>query len=275
VRALPGRLAWRLALVAVLLWTPLLWWGAGSSGRYGCAPPQLDAWDLLGYVVGGGVLANPEVQPPGANPQQNVAIVIDAVARRLYVLVDGRLERTFPVAVGTPETPSPIGHWTIVKKAVWGGAFGARWMQLSIPWGTYGIHGTNNPGSIGYRASHGCIRMYNRDVIQLYDMVSVGTPVTIRGQPFYRFGEVRRVIVPSHLGSDVIQLQEKLRDLGLYAGPVDGVYGSAAVAAVRRFQEQHGLKPTGVVDAKTYDLLGIRPAAEDPDLRPGPPPGSG
>lgn len=266
------RTALPLTVCAALLWLPLLWWGGGGRlPALGCAPPRADTWNLLRFVVAGQVLADPEIAPqPDALTGKSVSVVIDAVQRRLYVLADGETAASFPVAVGTRDTPTPIGHWSISRKAVWGGAFGARWMQLSIPWGTYGIHGTNNPGSIGYRASHGCVRMFNRDVIKLYAMVSAGTPVTVRGHPFARFGEVRRVIVPSHLGSDVIQLQLRLRALGLYAGPVTGVYGGAAVTAVKRFQEMEGLKATGIVEGVTYDRLGLVPLAEDPDLRPAP-----
>ncbi|MBP2658929.1 MAG: ErfK/YbiS/YcfS/YnhG family protein [Firmicutes bacterium] len=58
-----------------------------------------------------------------------------------------------------------------------GGAFGAMWMGLNIP--HYGIHGTNSPSSIGKIVSHGCIRMYNNDVLVLSRLVSIGTPVRI------------------------------------------------------------------------------------------------
>ena len=46
----------------------------------------------------------------------------------------------------------------------WGGGFGTRWLGLNVPWGIYGIHGTNQPWSIGTQASAGCIRMFNRHV---------------------------------------------------------------------------------------------------------------
>jgi lipoprotein-anchoring transpeptidase ErfK/SrfK len=53
---------------------------------------------------------------------------------------------------------------------------GTRWMAI---YGTVGIHGTNNPASIGYSVSHGCIRMRIPDVEELFDMVTIGTPVTV------------------------------------------------------------------------------------------------
>ena len=50
---------------------------------------------------------------------------------------------------------------------------------LTLRGGEYAIHGTNRPGSVGRFVSHGCIRMYNRDIVQLFRMVSVGTPVIV------------------------------------------------------------------------------------------------
>ena len=107
------------------------------------------------------------------------SIVIEIKKRRLH-FTSKTLTKTYPVAVGKASTPTPQGNWTIVSKAMNpGGAFGARWMRLSVPWGGYGIHGTNNPKSIGKAASHGCVRMYNEDVIEIYPLTPVGTPVTI------------------------------------------------------------------------------------------------
>lgn len=275
---------WAVA-VATVVWIPLLL-GLRPQVPLGCPRGAADSpASLLGFVAAGQAVAAPPPVPAGPNPLagKQLHIVIDAGLRRLFLYADGELYRSWPVAVGTRDTPTPIGHWTIRNKALWGGAFGARWMQLSIPWGTYGIHGTNNPGSIGSRASHGCVRMYNRDVVELYSLVQVGTPVDIRGNPVARFGEVRRVIVPTLLGSDVLQLQRNLEAMGYDVGAPDGVYGGKSVTAVRRFQEQHGLKPSGTVDFETAQALGLTPLADDPSLRPAsrgepvppPPAGSG
>jgi hypothetical protein len=57
---------------------------------------------------------------------------------------------------------------------------GTRWLGLSRP--RYGIHGTNAPRSIGHAASHGCIRLRNRDVERLFTMLQVGDAVKIRGE---------------------------------------------------------------------------------------------
>ncbi len=106
------------------------------------------------------------------------SITIDLSARRLSLYRNGTLAKSFPVGVGKILTPTPTGNYTIVNKIPNpGGPFGVMWMGLSKP--TYGIHGTNAPASIGHIVSHGCIRMYNRDVIELSRLVPLGTPVTI------------------------------------------------------------------------------------------------
>ena len=100
-------------------------------------------------------------------------------ARRLLELYKGTERiRHYPIAVGKRSTPTPPGQYTIARKIVNpGGVFGSRWLGLSIPF--YGIHGTNNPSSIGQAVSKGCIRMHNHDVENLFRLVEIGTPVTI------------------------------------------------------------------------------------------------
>jgi len=186
------------------------------------------------------------------------------VDTRILTLVRNQQIQTYPVAVGRPSTPTPPGEWTIVQKSLDpGGPFGARWMRLSIPWGGYGIHGTNNPSSIGKAVSHGCVRMYNNDVIELYELVPIGTPVNITGV-------VRkiRVLKKGSKGSDVSEVQELLRDLGYYSGRIDGDFGEITQRAVIRFQKDQGLLPDGIVGKKTYKALQIAHDLASGDTQP-------
>ena len=99
------------------------------------------------------------------NPEyENLQIFIDIDEKTLYLLDGSSLIKKYPVATGKPSTPTPIGRWRVINKSRWGGGFGSRWIGIDVPWGIYGIHGTNKPSTIGYNASHGCVRMYNRDV---------------------------------------------------------------------------------------------------------------
>ncbi|PKM77413.1 MAG: hypothetical protein CVU90_07285 [Firmicutes bacterium HGW-Firmicutes-15] len=175
------------------------------------------------------------------------------VDTRILTLTSNGTITTYPVAVGKLSTPSPVGEWTIVYKSVDpGGPFGARWMRLSVPWGSYGIHGTNNPSSIGKAVSHGCIRLYNENVIELYDRVWVGTPVSITGT----VRKIRNLRKGFH-GEDVREVQQMLSDLGYYPYAIDGYYGNKTRLAVIRFQKANGLTPDGIAGKKTYKALQI------------------
>ena len=107
------------------------------------------------------------------------SIIVSLNKRQLYLLEDDQVIRGFPIGVGKILKPMPTGVCTIINKAPHpGGPFGAMWMGLSRP--HYGIHGTNATWTVGKRVSHGCIRMYNQDVLELSRIVPIGTKVTIR-----------------------------------------------------------------------------------------------
>ena len=121
-------------------------------------------------------------------------IVVSIPDRKLVVMENGAVLCTFPVAVGAAASPSPTGafeiatrltdptyyHAGVVIPAGPDNPLGPRWIGLNKK--GYGIHGTSAPGSVGKAASHGCIRMRNHDVVQLFAMVSVGDPVEIHGE---------------------------------------------------------------------------------------------
>ena len=106
-------------------------------------------------------------------------ITIDVSARKLTLFQGDTVLGTYPIAIGKSSTPTPLGRWQVVNKKILRdpSVFGSRWIGLSAP--SYGIHGTNNPASIGTAASLGCIRMHNRDVEEVFPQVSIGTPVLI------------------------------------------------------------------------------------------------
>lgn len=107
-------------------------------------------------------------------------ITVNTTERKLHLIRNGKWFKSYPVAIGKPSTPTPKGNFKIVEVAVNpGGPFGVRWLGLDIPYGDYGIHGTNNPSSIGKAVSNGCIRMYNKDILDLVKYVWVGTKVRI------------------------------------------------------------------------------------------------
>jgi len=206
---------------------------------------DLATWGVLGQRAATPVLTTP---PPG-----DLRIIVDLKYLTLTVLVDNQPFASFPVAIGKRETPSPVGNWKLISKGVWSGGFGTRWLGLNVPFGTYGIHGTNKPWSIGRLASQGCVRMFNKDVEQLYHWVKIGTPVHIIGDPFMG----RRRLVKGEKGSDVMFLQKRLRQLGYYDQKADGIYGYATEQAVKKFQAEKRLPVTGQVGWAEYQALGL------------------
>ena len=126
-------------------------------------------------------------------------IVVNLSKFRVSIIRDGKAVVTFPIAHGTSQYPTPTGDYRIVNKqsnptwtpppdSSWakglgpippgpGNPLGTRWMGTSAPY--VGIHGTPAAGSIGTRASHGCIRMKIPDAEALYEEVAVGMPVHI------------------------------------------------------------------------------------------------
>lgn len=184
-------------------------------------------------------------------------IFIEIEDKTLYLLQDGNLIKKYPIASGAPDTPSPLGAWEIVNKGDWGEGFGGRWMGLNVPWGKYGIHGTTSPNSIGWEVSHGCIRMYNRDVKELYKIVPHGTPVVIVNGPFGPFGRGFRSIEPGDRGADVMAIQQRLKELGYFKGWVSGIYDDDLKYAVHKFQKDNNLPVTNTVNKKTWEKMGF------------------
>jgi len=125
--------------------------------------------------------------------QAQQRIVVSIPDRKLTLLEGERIVKTYDVAVGKISTPTPEGEFQIINHIQNptyygtgvvigpgnGNPLGTRWMGLNAK--GYGIHGTNVPSSIGKAASHGCIRMRQQDLEELFDLVNVGTTVELHG----------------------------------------------------------------------------------------------
>ncbi|MEQ4484873.1 L,D-transpeptidase family protein [Cohnella silvisoli] len=177
---------------------------------------------------------------------------------QLIVRLQGKKIKTYPVAVGNPSTPTPVGEYKVVYKGKnWGPSFGPRWLGLNVPWGNYGIHGTNKPYSIGQHLSHGCIRMNNRDVVELFDLIPIGTKVSIYGHILGGPSRNPRDLAEGDVGGDVQLIQSRLQSAGYYNGPCDGKFLSSTTHALKKFQRDTGLTQNGVVSIAVYEQLGI------------------
>lgn len=194
------------------------------------------------------------------NPDiENLAILIDIESNYLFAIdLDTNIViKKYSIASGKYDTPSPIGSWKVINKAKWGKAFGTRWMELNVPWGQYGIHGTNNPNSIGYSTSHGCIRLRNEEVEELYQIVKIYTPVIITGGPFGSFGNGFRTLSPGDRGADVFYIQKLMKKRGYFPYVPDGIYTENMKNYVIKYRKDNKLWMTHNIDRSFYTSLGI------------------
>jgi len=115
-------------------------------------------------------------------------LVIYRGSRRFEFYVNGKLRRTGPVAIGRPGMETPLGLFYVQAKydpswPVLGAyAFETSGYSKLSDWpggGVVGVHGTNTPQFIGQAVSHGCVRLFNKDIQYLRSVVAVGTPVKI------------------------------------------------------------------------------------------------
>jgi L,D-transpeptidase ErfK/SrfK len=199
----------------------------------------------LGYVEM--VAANPGTDPwipgegtdvvlptihllPDAKP---VGVVINLADMRLYYFGEpGVRPRSYPIGIGREGLTTPLGSTTVARKTkdpIWrptarmraedpklaevvppgpDNPMGTRAMYLG--WSLYAIHGTNKPWGIGRRSSSGCIRMYPEDAEELYDLVQVGTKVTVVDQPIkleWLDGALFMEAHPTQRQSDQLELE--------------------------------------------------------------------
>jgi L,D-transpeptidase ErfK/SrfK len=149
---------------------------------------------ILALALAAAIPSFAQTAKPGGSDRIKRTVLVSIPDRKLAVLEDGGVIASFPIAVGAPASPSPTGEFQIVSRVANPTYFrpgtvipagkdnpvGTRWLGLSQK--GFGIHGTNAPMSVGQAASHGCIRLRNRDVERLFSMLQVGDVVQIRSE---------------------------------------------------------------------------------------------
>jgi L,D-transpeptidase ErfK/SrfK len=225
---------------------------ASVGSNHTITVPRGESWVAVGESEHVGYLqllrANPTGFHPGALfiPGRHIVetpvpagIVINIPELTLFYLEDGHAQHWYPVSVGMvgEQWHTITGNFSVGRKEVnpnWrkplfagGGTMppgphnplGDRLLDLSIPY--YGLHGTNDPPCIGRYVSHGCIRMFPPFMHQLFDLVDVGTPLTITYDTIkvgQEHGIVYLAIFPDVYGKGVNtpeQLRARLAQYGL------------------------------------------------------------
>lgn len=155
---------------------------AVAAVRFEQSPPELPA------------LNDPDLFLP--TEQAVTHLVLRLGQRRVFVQQGDQMVASYPVAIGKQTTPTPTGEFSVfemVENPVWqspwtgevrspgaDSALGLRWIGFArMPNGVIGFHGTPTVSSIGRAASNGCVRMRNEDVLALFNLVQVGTPVRV------------------------------------------------------------------------------------------------
>ena len=165
-----------------------------------CGEAQWAGAVALALILGS--FASAQNSANGRTGRRRREVVVSIPDRKLAVLENGAVLRIFPVAVGAENSPSPTGVFEIVHRLTnptyyhpgtvippgKDNPLGPRWLGLNRK--GFGIHGTNAPRSVGNAASHGCIRLRNRDVVEVYRMVRAGDTVKIRAE---RDAEIARI----------------------------------------------------------------------------------
>jgi lipoprotein-anchoring transpeptidase ErfK/SrfK len=151
-------------------------------------------WLLTLTVTAASCAQNTAPAPKASAARPKRQVIISIPDRKLVVMEEGAVIQVFSIAVGATVSPSPTGTFTVASRLTSptyyhagvvippgkDNPLGPRWVGLNKQ--GYGIHGTNAPASVGKAASHGCIRMRNRDIVQFFTLVKVGDSVEIHGE---------------------------------------------------------------------------------------------
>ncbi|MEW6498510.1 MAG: L,D-transpeptidase [Cyanobacteriota bacterium] len=142
-------------------------------------------------------LPSEEITPvESINNDINTHLVVKLSDRQVYVYQNNQLKVSYPIAVGKPGWETPLGRYqvlTMQRNPAWqhpwndkvippgpDNPLGARWIGFWTDGRNFiGFHGTPNERLVGQAVSHGCIRMRNQDILALYALVKIGTPVTV------------------------------------------------------------------------------------------------
>ena len=129
---------------------------------------------------------------------ENTHLVLNITQRKVTLMRDTQVIKSYPVAVGKPGWETPTGQFQVktkVRNPPWKSPFdgsviqgghphnplGGRWIGFWTDGKNWvGFHGTPNRDSVGSAASHGCVRMYNEDITELFEQITVGTPVIVK-----------------------------------------------------------------------------------------------
>ena len=123
--------------------------------------------------------------------------------------------------------------------------------------GSFGIHGTLDSSSVGWASSHGCIRMKNEEVAELYKIIPIGTKVIIVDGCYGAFGKGFRYLKSGMYGSDVYEIQKRLNELGFFNSNPNGKFGPETEEAVKKYCKANNLSSRKIIDIELQKHMGF------------------
>jgi hypothetical protein len=168
-----------------------------------------------------------------------------------------KILESYPLTKINEIASAPIGDWTIEHMEKWNNVTEGYWMRLNVPWGTFGIQGKVAPLENRNTVSLGSIKIQDKDASQLYAIVEEGTLVKVYGGPYGAFGRGYRTLNYGDRGSDVYEVEKRLKAQGYYDGSIEGIYGEALRIAAHTFQRDKGLEISDIIGKTFYEKLGI------------------
>lgn len=111
--------------------------------------------------------------------------------------------------------------------------------------------------SLGWASSHGCIRMDNKDVAELYNLISIGTKVVITDGEYGAFAGGFRYLKSGMYGSDVYEIQKLLKKEGFFESEPNGKFGSETEKAVQKYCKAHNLYVRIIIDEDLQKKMGF------------------
>ncbi|QCX34254.1 hypothetical protein FDN13_11390 [Caloramator sp. E03] len=183
-------------------------------------------------------------------PVKNISLLIDEYTGKIYVLYDNKITKSYIIKDCMAYSSFPEGNWAVNGKYVWNHSFG---IIINTGWGYYIIHGENHAFKINNNAILGCIKLLNKDMLEIYKDVQYGTQIRI--EKYNKIFNKYKVLKVGDIGWEVFEIQNKLKKLGYYSGYPNGIYDNNLKASVNNYQKNNGLEVKSCFGYDFYNNL--------------------
>lgn len=185
---------------------------------------------------------------------EDISILVDITENKIYLISEKKIIKSYPIEICESTFPPPSGNWIVSSKNTFAKRNEGYIMFINVSWGTYGIQSSNYLWSINKSIPCGYIKLNDEDAAEIYKVVRYGTQVRIYRETDYS-GLCFRVLKPGDKGSDVYEIQRKLKKLGYYKGYLNGIYNDSLKDAVHKFQRKNNMTVSNIISYSFYRNL--------------------